>query len=284
MSPEHTAEVWVVDNASQDGSAAMVASDFPEVHLIANDENVGFARANNQALAQSSGRHVLLLNSDTEVLPGALSTLVDFLDAHPGRRRGRQPAAQCRRYDATLLLELLSFAGYGRLGRFLPVAPAAYKKMGAQTRAGSGRPYGAVRVKHLLGACLMVRRAVLEAVGLLDDGYFMYLEETEWCRRMDAAGWEIYYLPTASIIHFGQQSAGLAMDKASADWCRSMCRFFRQEYRPGPLRMALLKVIICISILIRFVLNTFRALWKRPKKPRPTLRGCLYTLRALAAA
>jgi GT2 family glycosyltransferase len=83
LSPAHMAELWVVDNASHDGSAAMVASEFPNVHLIANEQNVGFARANNQALEQSAGRHALLLNSDTEVLPGALSAMMEFLDTHP---------------------------------------------------------------------------------------------------------------------------------------------------------------------------------------------------------
>ncbi len=284
IDPEHAAEVWVVDNASRDGSAAMVAADFPHVRLIANAENVGFARANNQALRQSEGRHVLLLNSDTTVKDGSLSAMVRFLDAH-----ATAGAVGCRLENADGTTQRSSWNFYPSLATLAADALYLWRIPGVrrwvrgheQSLSETAEP---TVVKHLLGACLMVRRAALDAVGLMDEGYFMYLEETDWCRRIDDAGWKIYYLPTASIVHYGQQSAGLAPDKANADWCRSLCRFYRRQYQPTRGRMGLLKAIISLSLLVRFVLNGVRSLGGRSSKPRPSLWGCLTALRALASA
>ncbi len=284
VSPEHKSEVWVVDNASKDESAAMVSSSFPDVRLIANEENVGFARANNQAIRQATGHHVLLLNSDTKVLPGALSAMVEFLDAHPDAgavgSRLLNPDGTTQRSSWNFYPSLATVASDALYLWRLPVVKN-WVRGHEQSLANPAEP---VTVKHLLGACLMVRRAVLDEVGLMDDGYFMYLEETDWCRRMDAAGWKIYYLPTTSIIHYGQQSAGLAPDKANADWCRSLCRFYRQQYRPGSLKMGLMKAMIFTSIIIRFPLHWVRAVRGNTGKARPSLRGCMVALRALASA
>lgn len=284
VSPGHMIEVWVVDNASRDESAAMVTACFPHVRLIANTENAGFARANNQAIRQATGRHVLLLNSDTKVLPGALSAMVGFLDAHPD---AGAVGSRLLNSDGTTQRSCWNF--YPSLATVASDALYLWRLPFVKNwvrghEQSLAAPTGPVAVKHLLGACLMVRRAVLDAVGLMDDGYFMYLEETDWCRRMDAAGWQIYYLPTVSIVHYGQQSSGLAPDRANADWCRSLCRFYRQQYRPGPFKMNLMKAVVFASILIRFPLHWFRAISGKTDKPRPSLRGCLVALRALASA
>jgi hypothetical protein len=284
LSVRHEAEIWVVDNASSDGSAAMVAAEFPQVRLISNTENAGFARANNQAIRQSRGRHVLLLNSDTEVQPGALSEMTDYLDADP-----KIGAAGCRLLNADGTTQRSSWNAYPTLATLAADAFYLWRIPGLRRSMAGHVPFPnsptqSVRVKHLLGACLIVRRPVLESVGLMDEGYFMYLEETDWCRRIDAAGWEIAYLPSPIVIHYGQQSAGLAPDKANADWCRSMCRFFRRQTKSGPLRIAALKAIIAATLLVRFGLHGARALIGRSRKPRPSLRGCLSALQALASA
>lgn len=280
----HRAETWVVDNASQDGSAAMVAETFPDVHLVANDTNVGFARANNQAIRQARGRYVLLLNSDTKVLPGALSALVQFLDGHPNAG-----AAGCRLLNADGTKQRSAWMHYPNLGS---VATAAFwlnhlpllKKRARREEETLNAATNPVQVKHLLGACLMVRRLLLDKVGLMDEDYFMYLEETDWCQRINAAGAGVFFLPSAEIIHFGQQSAALAPDKASADWCRSLCRFYRRQYRPGLFEMALLKSVIFLNVLLRFTIGSLLVLLRRPLKTRPSLAGCVLTLSALRSA
>lgn len=280
----HRADVWVVDNASHDGSAAMAAEHFPDAHLIANTDNAGFARANNQAIRRASGRYVLLLNSDTKVLPGALSALVAFMDARP-----EAGAAGCRLLNADGSKQRSAWMTYPTLGSIaagafwlgrLPLLKKRFLRE-EQTLNAATEP---LPVKHLLGACLMVRRSLLAQVGLMDEGYFMYLEETDWCHRIEAAGGRIFFVPGAEIVHFGQQSSLLAPDKATADWCRSMCRFYRRQYRPGLFGMALLKGVVGANIVLRFALGSVAAIVKRPSKSRPTLGGCVRTLRALTSA
>jgi N-acetylglucosaminyl-diphospho-decaprenol L-rhamnosyltransferase len=280
----HTAEVWVVDNASGDESASMVARNYPHVRLIANDENVGFARANNQAIRQSAGRHVLLLNSDTSVKAGALSAMVRFLDDRP-----EIGVVGCGLENADGSTQRSAWNHYPSLSTLAAEAFYLWRIPGLRRwvlghEQSLTNPTQPIAVKHLLGACMMLRRPVLEAVGLMDEGYFMYLEETEWCRRIDAAGWPIFYLPTARITHFGQQSSGLSPDKANADWCRSLCRYFRNQYPPTLLRLGLLKAIISAASLNRFLLHWTRSVLGRSRKPRPSLSGSLRALRALASS
>lgn len=277
---EHQAEVWVVDNASEDGSAQMVQAEFPQVHLIANTDNVGFARANNQALAQAAGRHLLLLNSDCKVLSGAISALVGFLNAHP-----QAGVAGCRLLNADGTTQRSAWRTFPTLssvvvgGLWLDKLPVVKAKLAREERE-LAQTKQAVPVAHLLGACLMVRREAMDAAGLLDDTYFMYLEETDWCRRIAAQGYGVWYVPSHSLIHYGQQSAALAPDKATADWCRSMCRFYRQTYAPKRGAMALLKAAIAASVTLRFLVARVR----RTGKSRPTWAGTAGTLRALRRA
>ncbi len=280
LEAEHRAEVWVVDNASRDGSPAMVQAEFPGVRLIANDDNAGFARANNQALAQATGRYLLLLNSDCKVLNGAISALVRFLDALP-----QAGIAGCRLLNADGTIQRSAWRTFPTLtsvvtgGLWLDKLPVVKGKLAREERelAQSEQP---AQVAHLLGACLMVRRAAMDAAGLLDDTYFMYLEETDWCRRIAAQNFSVWYVPSHAIIHYGQQSAALAPDKATADWCRSMCRFYRQTYAPKRGTMALLKTAIGASVTLRFLVARVR----RRGNSRPTWAGTASTLRALRRA
>ncbi len=280
LDAEHQAEVWVVDNASQDGSAQMVQAEFPDVHLIANADNVGFARANNQALAQAVGRHLLLLNSDCKVLGGAISALVGFLDAHP-----QAGMAGCRLLNADGTTQRSAWRTFPTLssvvvgGLWLDKLPLVKGRLAREQRE-LAQAQGPTPVAHLLGACLMVRREALGAAGVLDPAYFMYLEETDWCRRIAAHGYGVWYVPARSIIHYGQQSAALAPDKATADWCRSMCRFYRQTYAPKRRTMALLKAAIAASVTLRFLVARLR----RKGHSRPTWAGTARTLHALRRA
>lgn len=201
---ELAAEVIVVDNASEDGSAAMVEAEFPEVRLIRNAENRGFAAANNQGFAVARGRHVLLLNSDTIVHGDVLARSVAWLDAHPHagamgcRVLNSDGSVQltCSMYP-TVLNQLLQASGLWKLrrprffGRFLMTDWARDSE----------------RVVDTISGCyLLVRRRVIDAVGPLDEAFFFFGEETDWCRRMRDAGWQLVFAPVGEITHHGSAS------------------------------------------------------------------------------
>jgi len=243
-------EIIVVDNASQDGSAAMVRHHFPQARLIASKENLGFVKANNLALRQAHGRYLLLLNPDTEVVGNALATMVRFLDEHPqvGAVGPRLLYADGRLQHSAFRFPTLwqtyfdFFPWPARLldsplnGRY---PPAAYL----------GPPFP---TDFVLGACLMVRRQAIQPdnhaatlpgaitrtpgqgspVGLLDEGYFMYCEEMDWCWRLKAAGWEVWCLPQAIVIHHEAQSSRQVRWTAYVEKWRSRYRFFARYYPP----------------------------------------------------
>ena len=199
-------EIIVVDNASHDGSPEMVAESFPDVELIVNEANLGFAAACNQAFRRVRGRYILLLNSDTIVRPDTLRRLVEFLDQHP-----EAGAAGCKILNPDGTLQLESRRG------FPTPAGALYKLAGLSRLFPQSRRFGHYNLTYLdpeqvsevdalSGSCMMVRRDVLEQVGLLDEAYFMYGEDLDWCYRMRQAGWIIYYTPNAEIIHFKGES------------------------------------------------------------------------------
>jgi GT2 family glycosyltransferase len=194
------AEIYVVDNASVDGSADMVAAEFPMVLLIRNAENRGFAVANNQALRQARGRHALLLNSDTLVLGDVLPASVAWLDAHPNtaamgcRVLNRDGSLQITGSQFPSLLNLfLQASGLSRL-------PGAFFDR-YHMRRWDRRDEREIEV--ISGCYMLVRRAAMLEVGLLDEGFFFYGEETDWCRRSRQHGWRLMFAPVGEIIHFG---------------------------------------------------------------------------------
>ena len=199
-------EIFIVDNASSDDSAAMVRARFPKVRLIENRENVGFARANNQAIRASTGQYVLLLNPDTVVLPNALREMLRYMNEHPtiGLLGGnlmnvdRTPQV-CYGNLPGLASELLTLFG---LDRRLPLPE---RLRSATIRASEPRAESSP-VGWVLGACMLIRRTALEQIGLLDEGYFMFSEETDWAWRAWQTGWKVEYLSTAGILHYGGSS------------------------------------------------------------------------------
>lgn len=169
-------EILVVDNNSQDGSPEMMEKHFPRLKLIKNRENKGFASANNVGIKESKGKYLLLLNSDTLVLPGSLEKMVRFMDRTP-----EAGAVGCKLFNPDGSLQSL-----GR-GRNL-------KQHGNSE---------AKEVTWVEGSCLMVRREVVNKVGLMDENFFFYSEDMDWCRRIRLAHWKIFVLPQAKIIHYG---------------------------------------------------------------------------------
>ena len=211
---ELSVRVVVVDNASHDGSAAMVAREFPEVDLLSRSDNLGFAGGTNLALrrlglgAQPVGGPaadlVLLLNPDTVVRPGAITALAAFLAEHP---RVGMVSPRLLNIDGSLQRAAFRFPTLAMTvidlfppGEVLPGRLYDSWWHGRYPQEHGDMPFP---IDHPLGACILVRRAVIEQIGLLDEGYFMYAEEVDWCLRARRAGWAIWQVPQARVTHVG---------------------------------------------------------------------------------
>jgi GT2 family glycosyltransferase len=217
-------EVIVVDNASTDGSSDAVRTEFPDVHVITNSENRGFPAANNQGLAIAQGRHVLLLNPDTEVVEDGLATMVAFADANP----------DVGMVGPQLLYPDGSIQSSRR--RFPTLATAVFESTWLEPYAPRrlleryylfDQPDDAVQdVDWVMGAAMMARREAIEQVGPLDEGFFMYSEELDWCKRFREAGWRVVYLPTARIIHHEGKSSEQVVTARHIYFQTSKVRYF----------------------------------------------------------
>lgn len=226
---DRTVEVIVVDNGSRDGTVETVAARFPEVRLLANSGNPGFGAANNQAFSLASGRALLYLNPDAELRPGALSAMLDYLDAHPdvavvGPRTFYPNGAgqSTRRRFPTPLTALVESTRLQRLGWIQGPLARYY----VADRSDSEEQ----DVDWLVGACLMVRRSVMESVGGFDERFFMYSEELDLCQRIRQRGWRIVYLPNAEIIHHEGRSSEQNLARRALAFNESKCRYFEKHF------------------------------------------------------
>lgn len=249
-------EVFVADNNSKDGSTKMVKEKFPQVNLIENKINVGFAKANNQAVKKSSGRYILLLNSDTIVLPNSLNIMTGFMDHHP-----QVGALGCKLLnpDMTLQPSCREFPSFLTLFfelTFLDQLFPSNKVLGRYKL--SGWDHNEIReVDQLIGACLMVRKKTIDEVGLLDERFHMFFEDVDWCYRIKKRGWKIYFLPKAKVIHYGSQSIKKANFNMFFTWHKSRYRFFRKMHpniSPFFLKIILTGLTLLPSIIILSVL------------------------------
>jgi len=199
------AEIVVVDNASADGSADMVAERFPGVQLVRNGENRGFAAGCNQGIEASSSEFVLLLNSDAFIDRVALETMISFMrevpDAGVCGARLIERDGQAQLPPVRFPTPLSGLFNMTALGRLLPDSRHNIRRPISEEELG--RP---LRVDWVSGACFLARRKAIEQVGTLDEGYFLYFEETDWCRRMAQRGWKTWYLPAAKVRHLGGES------------------------------------------------------------------------------
>jgi GT2 family glycosyltransferase len=263
-------EATVVDNASADGSAELVAKQFPWVHLIRNTRNVGFGAAHNQAMRQARARHLLVLNADAAPRPGALRTLVDFLDGHadvavvgPRLRyaTGRvQPSR--RRFPTTLTLFLEST----QIQRFWPDNPVLRRYYVADRSDDETQD-----VDWLVGACLCVRSQAVDQVGLFDERFFLYSEELDWCRRFHAAGWRVVYLPSAEVDHLEGGSSRLDLAARDRYFQQSKLRYAERWH--GRWAAASLRAYLVLEYLARGVEESVRlALGSRVRERAARLR------------
>jgi hypothetical protein len=232
-------EVVVVDNDSRDGSAAMVRNEFPSVRLIENQVNTGFAAANNQAYALSRGKYIILLNPDAYLKHGSIAGAVEFMERTPGcglcggkiiSPQGRlEPSA--RRFPS-ISSKLLTLSGIS--GKF-PHSPILnHHEFGGFAH---DRP---VEVDWVPGTFTIIRRSMLEAIGFFDERFYLYYEETDLCRRAKKAGWKIFFIPSAEVMHIGGASSKTRKEKAYDENAaqvlsfrlRSECLYYRKNHGP----------------------------------------------------
>lgn len=246
-------EVIVIDNHSSDGSGPEVKKTFPGVHLILNEKNSGFARATNQGLEESQGRYVLLLNPDTRMKEGAIERLLSFMETHSkvgvsgGQLLNRDGSKQNSIANfPSLATELLNKS---LLRWMFP------KKFPGKER-NSLEP---IEVDSVIGACMIVRRDAMERVGLLDEGYFLFLEETDWCYRMKKTGWKVYHLPQAEAYHYQGQSAEREKKKAKVEYYRSRYHFFKKNR--GEFQWSILLIGLVLRLAIELIFTTLICLF-----------------------
>lgn len=221
-------EVFVVDNGSKDGSSEMVEKKFPQVNLIKNRFNVGFAKANNQAIRKSRGEYILLLNPDTIILGNTLKKMVDFLENHPqvgilgpkiiNPDGSLQPSS---RTFPTLMSQILILL---KLHNFFPWLPPIKKYYMLNWDHSETR-----EVDQVMGSCFMIRKKLIDKIGLLDENYWIWFEEVDFCKRAKIAGWEIWFLSDVSIIHHKARAfEQVSPIKKQIQLDRSMLRYFKK--------------------------------------------------------
>ena len=270
--------IVVVDNASQDGTAEMVRTCFPSVRLIVNPANLGFAAGNNAGVRQATGRYCLLLNPDTIVHPGALSALAGYAEAHPeawavGPRilnPDGTPQRSGVRFPSAwnLVVEALF------LDRWFPRTRCfgAHRELYAD-------PDQPRRVDYLQGSCLLLRAEAIRRVGLLDESFFLYFEETDWCYRCRRAGGEVHYTPAATVTHHGGSGDLHYGERKLLLYHESLLRFCRKHYAPP--RQAAIRGALAFRALLRLAQWSLLALPGFPgrARARSSVRGYAGVLR-----
>ncbi len=236
---EPEVEVIVVDNASSDGSADAVAERFPSVQLIRSPSNLGFAGGTNRAACAASGRTLLLLNPDAALTPDALDTLLEWLDRHP---RAAAVSPSMIYPNGTAQSAAFRFPGLAQLALDLfPVARLAETRLNGRVKASTP-----IEVDYALGACMLIRRAAWADIGPLDEGYFMYVEEVDWCRRARARGWQIWAQPDALVVHHSGAATRQRPEAMFAQLWRSRLRYYQRYH--GPFYNRLVRVLVRLGM------------------------------------
>ena len=239
-----SSDIVVVDNGSSDGSPEMVQAEFPQVKLLTNTENLGFAKANNRGIQQARGKYILMLNSDIVAHPGAVQAMADFLDSNAEagavtckllNEDGSIQASISNRPGPILLL--LRLLGASRLVSGDRPRRLLARSLGfvlGKTIRGYLAPYSAAKapfeIENASGACLMMRRKLLDEIGLLDERFFMYFEDMDLCLRICNAGWKIYYVPQGEITHLVGKSSGGRMRGYSVHSYRALFAFYQKHF------------------------------------------------------
>ena len=257
----HTFEVIITDNGSSDGSLEMLAEEYPQIRVISNSSNLGYTRPMNQALQAGSGRYLMQLNPDTLLHPGLIDTLVDYMDANPQvgictpkvLNRDGTLQKQCRRsaarpWDAISYILGLSLLFpksrfFGRyLMEYLPDDQIA-------------------EVEAVSGSCMLIRRVLIEQIGYLDEQFFAYQEDAEFCFRARKAGWKIFFVPQAQITHFGGLGGSRFVPyRGIYAWHHSFCLYYRKHLAREYFFLinGLVYLGIGIKLLLSLLINAVR--------------------------
>ncbi|MBU0754126.1 MAG: glycosyltransferase family 2 protein [Planctomycetes bacterium] len=266
-------EIIVVDNASCDGSPKMVAEEFPETILIQNARNEGYARGNNIGIRRATGDYLLLLNSDTEVREKALDTMIDFLELHPGYGAC---GAQLLNPDGTIQRACMRFPGLivtlffdTFLERLFPQNAWVHQYFMRDFDHASSRD-----VDQPPGACFMIRRSLVEEIGLLDEDLFLFYNDVDYCLRIRKAGYDIRFLADARVLHHGGASTRHYRD-FGLEWHKNRVRYYRKHFG---FRGALATKAAAVTKALELILRG----WKSGSGLRsPETRQVMETLRTV---
>jgi hypothetical protein len=263
-------EILVVDNGSGDGSADMVEREFPAVQLIRNPDNRGFAAANNMAIRRAAGRHILLLNPDTEVRPDTIPTLAGHLDANPRvgicGPRVRYPDGSfqsCGYRFPTVWSEIRQSKNVNGLIKAV---------VGAETFVADHPDTR--EVDWVDGCCLMIRRSVVDQIGPLDEQYFLYAEELDWCFNARKAGWGIAAVPAAEMVHHLGKSSSQVSDRSLIHFLDTRLRYYRKNHGLGT----------ALFVSLVYVAGCLKQMRSEPRKSKVKLTAIRQWWRSLVVA
>lgn len=254
-------EVIVVDNGSTDGVMEMLASEFPNVKFIGNDSNQGYTKPMNQALQESQGQFLLQLNPDTVILPEALDRLVHFMEEHPHvgisgpkvLNPDRSFQKQCRRGEPRPLAVISYFL---RLPKIFP----HNKQLGEYLLEYEDEDR-VLEVAAVSGSCMLIRREVIDQVGYLDEDYFAYQEDTDYCTRARESGWKVFYVPESQIIHYGGMGGSRVQPfRSIIEWHRSYLTYFRKHLAQDYFFLFnyFYYLIMLLKLIVSLTINLFR--------------------------
>jgi len=259
----HPLELILIDNASKDGSVEMVREEFPDVSIIRNEKNLGFATANNQGIRASKGRYVLLLNTDTLVQPNAIDTMIEFLDENPetgvvGAKLLNEDLSIQAGSKAFPTFRTSFFGKQSLMTRWFPNNPLSRRYLICLFEDHS-HPF---EVDSVSGAAFMIRRETINDAGLLDEKYFMYWEDVDWCYRIKKRSWKVHYHPHAPIIHLEGKSSSRSDPKLIIAYHRGVYRLFRKhrfKHAWSPWNMVTLSVLTARAATLILVRNLRRS-------------------------
>lgn len=263
-------EMFVVDNASTDGSPDMVKNLYPEISLIENQKNLGFAKANNIAIRKAKGEYIVLLNCDLILTNQALDDLVSFLDNNP------EVGAVAPQYLNEDGSKQNSFDNYPRLTTEL-LNKSLLRMMFPNKYPSKIKEYeNPIQVECLIGACIMFRHKALDQVGLLDEGYFFYMDDPDICLRLKKKGWKVFHIPTVRIYHIQGHVKKVYPEKSWIEYYRSNYRFFRLH--STVVSYLVLRFFKLLKLMINFFLTSIGLVFTlgRNEKIRRKMRIYFY--------
>jgi GT2 family glycosyltransferase len=255
-------EVIIVDNASSDDTLQMLAGEYPAVRLITNSSNLGFTHPVNQALQLSQGRYMLLLNPDTVVLPGAINELVGYIETHPevgicGPKVLNSDGTLQKACKRGVSRPWATFSYFSGLYALFP-----HNKLFGGYLLNYLDEDKIHEVDGISGSCMLIRRSVVDQIGYLDERFFAYQEDADYCFQAKKAGWKVVYFPSAQVIHYGGQGGSRAQPyKSIIEWHRSYYLYYRKNLASDYFFLFnwFYYLLMAIKLVVSLIANTLRS-------------------------